>query len=219
MLAQTEMATTIHASVAAPSTAQLEWSGSHFQTSKAKASRPTVPMAVPAASTPAASLPRLAPCNPLRCFFRFSFFSSKVAAAGKIAGKARNNPPTCGPSFLAMIPVIAVIRPPKRNRIAYSQDFVRRTAARSRWIFMRGSAQPQQPNAKGRGRPHADQRGGGQERGRLVLHHDHADAIGIYEKCDGASDHRTGFERGIGFTVRGDHEAQAGQSNGRRRAK
>lgn len=75
-------------------------------------------MEEPAASTLAALLPRIAPLSPRDSFFSLSCFSMSVALAGKIAGKAKNNPPMPGPNFLAMIPAKAVINPPRRNRTA-----------------------------------------------------------------------------------------------------
>jgi hypothetical protein len=105
--------------------------GKKCQTNRAKTNSPMLPIAEPAASTLAASLPRSVPSKPRSSFFCFSCFSISVALAGKIAGKANNNPPTTGPNSLAMIPAIAVIRPPNTNRTAYSCHFVFRSALES----------------------------------------------------------------------------------------
>jgi len=67
-----------------------------------------LPIAAPAASILAASLPRWAPCSPFFSFFCFSCFSISVALAGKIAGNARKSPPTAGPNCLAMTRAMAV---------------------------------------------------------------------------------------------------------------
>jgi hypothetical protein len=78
-----------------------------------------LPIAAPAASILAASLPRGAPCSPFFTFFCFSCFSISVALAGKIAGNAKKSPPTAGPNCLAMTPAMAVMSPPKNkpNRV------------------------------------------------------------------------------------------------------
>jgi hypothetical protein len=44
-------------------------------------------------------------------------FSIRVALAGKIAGKARNKPPTTGPKRKAISPAMTVIAPPSANLI------------------------------------------------------------------------------------------------------
>ena len=60
----------------------------------AKTIKPIPPIVVPSASRATASLPRLPGRNPARTFFSFSCFSIRVAPAGKIAGNARNKPPS-----------------------------------------------------------------------------------------------------------------------------
>ena len=75
-------------------------------------------------------------CLPARSFFCFSCFSNRVAVAGKIAGNARNSPPTPGPSRLAMIPASAVTNPPKAKRRRYSYHFERPRAEILISIFM-----------------------------------------------------------------------------------
>jgi len=78
-----------------------------------------LPIAAPAASILAASLPRGAPCGLFFSFFCFSRFPISVALAGKIAGNARKSPPTAAPNCLAMTPAMAVTSPPKNktNRV------------------------------------------------------------------------------------------------------
>jgi len=68
-----------------------------FQAAEAKTASATLPIAAPRASKAAASRPRPLVAMPARCFFSFSCFSTNVALAGKIAGKARKAPPTLGP--------------------------------------------------------------------------------------------------------------------------
>ena len=89
-------------------------------TMTAKAVSPTAPRAAPAASSAAASRPRTMPRKPADFFFCVSCFSTSVALAGKIAGKARKRPPTTGPLRCAIRPAAAVISPPKTNLMAYS---------------------------------------------------------------------------------------------------
>jgi hypothetical protein len=83
-----------------------------------------LPIAEPAASRLAACRPRFAPSSLYFSSSCFSCFSITVVLAGKIAGNARNGPPIAGPNSLAMTPAMAVINPPKTNRIAYSCHFV-----------------------------------------------------------------------------------------------
>ncbi len=128
------------AAVAAMSTIHVLWRGINCQTSRAKTKSPLLPIAAPAASILAASLPRCVPRNPSFSFFCFSCFSISVALAGKIAGNAKNSPPMPGPNFLAMMPAKAVISPPKRNRTAYSYHFVCPRTERSTLICITISA-------------------------------------------------------------------------------
>ncbi len=127
-------ATTSHASVATLSTATIEWSGASCHTTAANAMSPTLPMAAPAASTPATWWANRFFPDFSRAFFS-SVFSSRVAAAGKIAGAARNRPPTPGPKCLAMIPARAVTAPPKMKRTIYSCHSVHLRAATLISIF------------------------------------------------------------------------------------
>ena len=116
----TDTEVTNHARVAPISTMLVPDAGSLSQTTRAKAARPMLPIAAPAASIPAASLPRSVPLLPARSFFRFSCFSTSVAVAGKIAGNARNRPPISGPKRFAMSPATAVTTPPNTKRTKYS---------------------------------------------------------------------------------------------------
>jgi hypothetical protein len=111
--------------------------GRSFQTTIAKNDKPNVPIAAPRASRAAASFPRVVPSFPTFCFFSSSCFATKVTLAGKIAGKARNNPPTTGPKCLATRPVAAVIAPPNKKRTAYSYQRIFRIAEKSKWTRMK----------------------------------------------------------------------------------
>jgi hypothetical protein len=110
--------TASHRRVAPPKTIHARSLGMNRETTNAKTNKPTLPIDEPAASTLAALLPRFTPLSPRDFFFFVSCFSMRVALAGKIAGKAKNKPPTPGPNFRAIIPARAVINPPKRNRTA-----------------------------------------------------------------------------------------------------
>jgi hypothetical protein len=127
---------TSHIMVAAISVGHTVWLGKTFHTTTAKLIKPVQPIAVPAASTPAAALARFVPSSPAHRFLRFSCFSMSVALAGKIAGTAKNNPPIFGPNSSAITAAIPVINPPKKKRTAYSYHFVRFNAEGSACIFM-----------------------------------------------------------------------------------
>src|SRR6266853_6898090 len=124
------------ARVAQMITSHVDRRGISRHTETASAMRPILPIAAPAASRPAASLPRIVPSKPCCCFFCFSCFSTKVALDGKIAGNARNKPPTPGPHLLAINPAATVMAPPKANLRAYSYHLVFPRAERSRLIFI-----------------------------------------------------------------------------------
>jgi hypothetical protein len=123
-----------HAIVASVRTIPAPCLRANCHTTSANANSPTLPMAEPAASTLAASLPRSVPCNPSFSFFCTSCFSISVAPAGKMAGKAKKSPPRVEPNFFAMMPAAAVINPPRRNRTAYSCHFVCLKLEGSTWI-------------------------------------------------------------------------------------
>jgi hypothetical protein len=55
---------------------------------------------------------------------RHQFDPADVALAGKIAGKARNRPPTTGPKRAAIRPATTVIAPPSANLARYSYQRV-----------------------------------------------------------------------------------------------
>jgi hypothetical protein len=122
------------------STIHVLWRGKKCQTNRAKTDSPMLPIAEPAASILAASRPRCVPSRPSFSFFCLSCFSISVALAGKMAGNAKNIPPTPGPNFWAMMPATAVISPPKRNRTAYSYHFVYPRTERSTLICIAISA-------------------------------------------------------------------------------
>ena len=112
---QIRIETDIHAMAAAakPSAADHETSN---QTTAPNASRPILPKAAPEASRATAALARFAPRIPRSSFRLRSCFSTSVALAGNIAGKARKRPPMTGPYRLAIAPVSKVAIPPKPNR-------------------------------------------------------------------------------------------------------
>ena len=144
------------ASVAQIITRQVDRRGVSRPTATANAMRPILPIAAPAASRPAASLPRIVPSKP-RCFFCFLCFSTRVAPPGKIAGNARNKPPTPEPHLLAINPAATVTAPPNANLRAYSYHLVSPRAERSRLIFI-GLSQGCSPKPEGSSRPYEDRR-------------------------------------------------------------
>lgn len=124
---QNASAVATHATVAPIKTSHSEELPRYRQAISAKAASPIVPRAAPAASTAATFLALLLPATPARSFCCFSCFSISEALAGKMAGKARNNPPMAGPNCLAMTPAATVMRPPKRKRTEYSYQRVCRS--------------------------------------------------------------------------------------------
>jgi len=62
-------------------------------------------------------------------------FSSNVALAGKIAGKAINRPPSAGPYLFAMMPARTQMAPPNRNLRANWYHFAWRSADKLTLIF------------------------------------------------------------------------------------
>src|SRR5215467_14822317 len=118
------MDTPNHAAVAAKSTSGGLWPGINFQTTPAKHIRPSDPIAAPYASRAAAWRPRIVLLIPAFCFFALSCFSTSVALAGNMAGKARNSPPITGPKCCARKPARAVTAPPNRNLTVYSYHLV-----------------------------------------------------------------------------------------------
>src|SRR6185437_3238103 len=96
---QAARAVAAQTTVAAIKTSQSEELAIYFQAISAKAASPKVPRAAPAASTAATFLAALLPATPARSFFSLACFSMREALAGKIAGKARNSPPTVGPNL------------------------------------------------------------------------------------------------------------------------
>jgi hypothetical protein len=119
-ISQTSTDTVSQARVATARTSQGLSLATNLHTTNAKARSPILPIAAPAASMLAASLPRVAPSNPSFSFFSFSYFSIRVALAGKIAGKARNSPPIAGPNLFAIIPATAVLRGHLKSGHAWS---------------------------------------------------------------------------------------------------
>jgi len=121
----TAAATSAHNTVAPGMTATRLCSGSSFQTNVAKIIRPMLDIAAPAASAPAAYLPRYIPFRPFSRLRWPSCFSTRVLLAARIAGNARNNPPRLGLIPFAIKPAPAVTIPPRANRITYSYHLAR----------------------------------------------------------------------------------------------
>jgi hypothetical protein len=105
--------------------------GNTSQATRAKAARPPPPRAAPAASCATASRARPRGSTPLRRAASLSCFSSKVALAGKITGKARKSPATTGPKCRAIRPVATLTSPPSTKRTRSSWPCVFLAAARS----------------------------------------------------------------------------------------
>jgi hypothetical protein len=114
-MSQQKRATLNHAKDAVHRTTPRSWLVESSHTKKPNTSRPKLPNAAPAASAPAAVRPRFFPFLPVCSFFLASCFSIRVAAAGKIDGNARNNPPITGPNWIPITPAIAVTTPPNPN--------------------------------------------------------------------------------------------------------
>jgi hypothetical protein len=66
--------------------------------------------------------------SPLFSFRSRSCFSISVALAKKIAGTARNNPPTTGPQTFPATPAATVARPPRKKRKMSSDQRLSLTA-------------------------------------------------------------------------------------------
>src|SRR5205807_2537498 len=122
--------------------------------------------------------------------FCFSCFSISVALAGKMAGNARNNPPTAGPNSFAISPATAVTVPPNTNRMAYSYHFVLPSADRSTVIFMTGLSQPHYPEPQSRHQPYENHGGCRSQRGELIAHEQPARARGVDKESHRARHHR-----------------------------
>jgi hypothetical protein len=104
-------------------------------TTKPNAPSPTLPKPAPAASRAAASVPRRSPSSPAWRFRSRSCFSISVALAQKIAGNARNRPPTAGPKYFATSPATTVANPPSTKRktlscqlLCFTADHLNRTS-------------------------------------------------------------------------------------------
>src|SRR5205085_10237461 len=145
--------------------------------------RPMLPATAPAASSPAASSPS--------CFF------TSVRLAGRMAGKARNRPPTAGPYVVPRTPARAVTRPPKAKRTAYSRhDVLRRHEGSAlivskRDVTVMGPSPPcGGPQAEGHGQPPEPRRRRGHDRVPPVAQEQARDGPTIGAQRDGPQDHR-----------------------------
>ena len=108
---QTPTASVSQTSVASGKTTKRPVRGSHIQKTNAKPARPMQPIAVPSASMAATMRPRLVPLNPARALCCFSCASTRLALAGKMAGKARKKPPITGPNRCAINPAMTHTEP------------------------------------------------------------------------------------------------------------
>jgi hypothetical protein len=111
---------TAHTTAARPITTYALFLSRPRHTTTAKPASPMHPIAAPAASAPAAARPLIVPSNPILALCSFSWASIKLAPAGKMAGNARNTPPTPGPKRFAIKPAITEHRPPNKKRTAHS---------------------------------------------------------------------------------------------------
>jgi hypothetical protein len=110
--------------------------GRNFPTTNPKHAGPTPPIAAPAASNPAACLPRIVPRIPAFRFFSRACNSTSVALQGKIAGKARESHPIVGLKRIARRPATMLTAPPNPTLAAYSCHFVLRSADQSTEMFL-----------------------------------------------------------------------------------
>jgi hypothetical protein len=117
--------------------------GRSFQTTNAKAASPMEPRAAPATSSAADCRPRKVKVIPAFVFFWISCFSSSVAPAGKIAGKARKSPPNARPKCLARTAAMTLMAPPKIKRTVYSDHlFCARRQNGKRLAWASGRTRP-----------------------------------------------------------------------------
>jgi hypothetical protein len=116
-----------HTSVALRRTVEGLYLPAKRPTKIANPNNPMLPIAAPAASRAAASRPRIVPWSPAECFFQFRVSQPGSRSRVKIAGNARKRPPAAAPYLFAINPVTAVMMPPSKNLIAYSNAVVRRT--------------------------------------------------------------------------------------------
>src|SRR5258707_6738385 len=203
---------TSQVSVAQIITSNVDRRGISRHTATANAMRPTLPIAAPAASRPAASLPRIVPSSPCCCFFCFSCFSTKVALAGKIAGNARNKPPTPGPHFLAINPAATVMDPPNASLRAYSYHLVFPRAERSRLIFI-GLSQDCVPKPEGGSHPCEDRRSCNGKGRQPVPDEQATHTQSVNKEGNRADDHGTSFSLCIGLPIFQSSKGKSGKSD------
>lgn len=123
-IAQRPHATVIQIIPAAEIISKALWLLTHFHKTKANPTRPMQPREAPCESRLAAIRPRFRPSKPTLALRFISWLSTKLALAGKIAGKARKRPPTPGPKCFAIKAAATVDSPPNKNRTAYSCGLV-----------------------------------------------------------------------------------------------
>jgi len=134
---QIDTARMSHRASAPPKVNAASCAGSARQTTVAKPTSAIAPIDAPRASSAADRRPRVVCAIPTRCFASSCAFSTGVALAGKMAGKARNSPPMTGPKWLAIRPVATVIAPPRIIRIKCWRQGISRKAASFRCIATR----------------------------------------------------------------------------------
>ena len=187
--------------------------GSQIQKTNANPARPMQPMAAPSASMAATIRPRLVPSKPARALCCFSCASTRLALAGKMAGKARKKPPITGPNRCAISPAMT-----QTESAEYEADdpFV-------------------QLDAFDRGEPGMDDHGGylttsqnakeaanqigmrttvAARARRFEANQHPAYACGIKQKCNCAEDHGARLDGRVGFAVAGDGDADGGERDG-----
>jgi len=151
------------------------------------------PIEEPTASSPAAQRPRVVSCASPGSRRFPSCFSTRVALAGKIAGKARKSPPTTGPHFIAINPVATVTQPPMKTRRAYSEGFALRRA--SRWRLINTAlCETRVSNCERDDKPHRQRIQSCSPSLNLVTKQKSGHARREEKECDGAHYHRARFE-------------------------
>jgi hypothetical protein len=193
---QAATATKAQAAVA-PKKAMATWVGTTSQITAPNAASPKLPRAAPAASSAAASLPRWVPRSPAFSLRWRSCFSTRVALAGKIAGKARKSPPATGPNSLAMSPASIVVTPPSNNRTAYSCHRVsRRLDSLTRMGMTLSQEQP--GNEKSAGKPGGSRKDRGSRRMDMEPLDQLTGDDAIEAECQSTDDHRSTFDGRVG---------------------
>ena len=110
--------------VASAKTTNVLVRGNQIQKTRANPARPMDPIAAPRASMAATMRPRFVPSKPARALCSFSCASTRLAPAGKMAGKARKRPPMAGPNLCAIRPAATQTAPPNAKRRIHSWGLI-----------------------------------------------------------------------------------------------